>query len=54
MSLELELELAEKHLAKRIERKKEYSTKQLDLTKQKRRRWLLQKGKGDFIGFKDE
>ena len=52
--LELELDLAEKHLAKRKERKKDYKDRCDDLITKSHRKWFMQKGKPDRLGFMDE
>ena len=51
---ELELERAESFLKQRFDRKREYRQKTLEITEGKRRKWLIQQGKGHMLDFQDE
>ena len=52
--LELELEKAENFLQTRYERKKDYRSNTLALAEKRRRKWMVQQGKGKFLDFSDE
>ena len=49
--VELELEKAENFLENRLNRKREYRAKTLELAEIRRRKWLVQKGKKDMLDF---
>ena len=41
-------------MKQRVERKKAYNSKTLEIAERKRRKWLVQKGKGHMLDFNDE